>query len=351
MLISSGRVTGQFVVGVADGPDLDDEPDIIPAQGTVTFSATVPYVPLPGSFPPVTVMTSSIVGVLDGEGFLCTPDPLHPAGVGVRGLRLFANDDPAAPVKDWTWTVTYRFAVVNGVTPTIPSHSLALLTGAEVDLTTVVKVPSSPGVGVDQVFALLAQAEAAASTAAAVAQGVRDDANAGSFDGEDGTPGTPGTPGAPGAPGNATIRISNTAGKAAYLWDTAAARDQLIYGDTGRRNISTLLTAGSSAGVEVRRLGSTVFFASGDYQPGTIGVVDEFATGLPAGFRPAGGVEVLAWTTGAGGSRRINMSGSRVRIYNAASPTETIVWAATWHTTDPWPTALPGTPVGTIPNL
>ena len=84
--VNTGLVTGRFVVGVADGPDADAEPDVIPAQGTVTFTASVPYLPNPTATPaPVTILKAPIVGVLDGDGYLCVPDPGDPLKAGARG--------------------------------------------------------------------------------------------------------------------------------------------------------------------------------------------------------------------------------------------------------------------------
>lgn len=163
--VSTGRVTGRFIVGVQDGPDPDDEPDFIAAVGTIDFTASVPYLPNPTDpAGPVTLLKTTIRGVLDDAGNLCT---INPDGTpGVLGLRLVATDDPDLLVQNWTWNVTYRFQPVNGTTPAIPSHGLAVLSGSVVDLTVAVKVPSSPGYGLPQSEAAVLRAEAAAGTVA-----------------------------------------------------------------------------------------------------------------------------------------------------------------------------------------
>ena len=163
--VDTGLVTGGFVVGVIDGPDPDSEPDAIPAQGTVTFTASVPYLPNPSAS--VTILKAPIVAILDSEGWLCVRRPDGTAGA--RGVRLVATDDPDLSVQGWTWTVTYTFENVNGVTPRIASHSMALPADATIDLTSVVKVPSSVGIGVEQAEALAASAQTAAAEAAAAA--------------------------------------------------------------------------------------------------------------------------------------------------------------------------------------
>ena len=166
--VDTGLVTGRFLVGVIDGPDPDDEPDGIAAQGTITFTASVPYLPDPTASPaPVTILKAPIVGTLDSEGYLCVRNSDGTAGT--RGVRLIATDDPDLSVQGWTWTVTYAFEQVNGVRPQIASHSMALPSGATIDLTTVVKVPSSTGIGIEQAEALAASAQAAAATAAQAA--------------------------------------------------------------------------------------------------------------------------------------------------------------------------------------
>ena len=168
--VGTGEVTGRFVVGVVDGPDADRDPDAVPAKGTITFTASVPYLPNPTADPsPVTILQTAITGVLDDDGVLCTPDPADPLAPGYPGLRLIATDDPDLSVTGWTWAVTYRFQDVGGAPLSIPTHSMSLPTDGTVDLTAVVKVPSSTGIGQEQAEALAAAAAAAAQDAAQAA--------------------------------------------------------------------------------------------------------------------------------------------------------------------------------------
>lgn len=168
--LSTGMVHGRFIVAVIDGNDTDQEPDAIPATGRVSFKASVGYVPVPATTEgPVTVMKGPIVGVIDSDGYLSTPHPVTGKPM-YRGVKLLATDDPDMAVTDWTWTADYRFDSVNATTLTIPAHSFALPSGAVVDLTTMVKVPSSPGYGLPQAEAAVLRAEAAASRAEAIAE-------------------------------------------------------------------------------------------------------------------------------------------------------------------------------------
>lgn len=160
--VSTGRVEGRYIADVIDGPDPDQEPDAVPAQGRLVFTKSVAYLPNPTAQPaPVTIMQVPIVGVLDGEGYLCTPapgtlDPLY------RGVKLIATDDPDIAVQNWTWDVTYIFEPFNGHKLAIPAHGFALPSGETVDLTKVAKVPSSPGYSLPQAEAAVLRAEAAA---------------------------------------------------------------------------------------------------------------------------------------------------------------------------------------------
>lgn len=148
--LSTGMVHGRFIVALIDGKDVGQEPDVVPAQGKVAFKASVGYIPVPvATGGPVTVMKGPIMGVLDDEGYLCTPHPTSGEPM-YRGVRLIATDDPDMAVTDWTWSADYRLEAVNGNSMQIPAHSFALPSDAELDLTTLVKVPSSPGYGLPQ---------------------------------------------------------------------------------------------------------------------------------------------------------------------------------------------------------
>ena len=157
------------------------------------------------------------------------------------------------------------------------------------------------------------------------------------------------------------VTIDKTAGIKVSVQDNAAGRKQLIYGDTGWRTITAasdpgLYNAFFAAGVtevaalplRIRRVGYKVFARVG---------VDKTATGnvtrsgaFPAGFGVDSGVATPSYAS--------NSAAEIVRVF--PTPTGIIYQrpsAATgcsgmveWFTTDPWPTALPGTASGSIPN-
>lgn len=173
--VNTGRVHGRFIIGVQDGPDVDGDPDYIPAQGTVSFKASVPYLLDPSATPPTTIFTTySIKGRIDSNGDLRTLN--EDGSLAALGVRLIATDDPDLLVTDWTWEVSYDFDTINGVTPEIETHSLVVASGTNPDLTTAVKVPSSPGYGLPQAEA--AATSAAADAAEAVAAALRAEAAA-----------------------------------------------------------------------------------------------------------------------------------------------------------------------------
>lgn len=158
--ITTGRVRGRFLIGITDREeDTDEDPDVIPARGFVTFTASVPYLPSNGG-DPVTVVTSSIRGVLDADGYLCTPSSADPKLPRFRGVRLIATDNDLLPVQGWTWTVSYALTNPDGTSlgGIIPSHPLAVLTGSDQDLTLSMRVPASQPLGVTQAEALVIEA-------------------------------------------------------------------------------------------------------------------------------------------------------------------------------------------------
>lgn len=256
--VGTGKVTGRFIVGIADGADVDDEPDAIPAKGAITFTASVPYLPDPTAAPsPVTILHTPIVGVLDADGVLCTPDPADPMQAGTPGLRLIATDDPDLSVQDWTWSVTYGLASVGGAALKIPTHSMALPAGGSIDLTTVVKVPSSTGIGTEQAEALAAAAQAAAQAASdaavAAAQAAADAASAA----------------APTDAGVSTLVTTATATRAALDKAYRTSISVTEYGATGDgvTNDSTAIQATINA--VAAQGGGECFFPPGVYSIGT----------------------------------------------------------------------------------
>lgn len=141
-------------------------------------------------------------------------------------------------------------------------------------------------------------------------------------------------------------RVSETAGRVVTVWDQINKRDQLIYGDTGERDVSSLLLDATGE-VFLRRSGTAVTFTLSGVTPnadvGTYTLMN-----LPGGFRPSS-ASIKAWLApDANGSAAQKSTfvyrAGRVLIYSAEK-TNQYRHTFTFHTDDPWPTTLPGTAV------
>ena len=148
-----------------------------------------------------------------------------------------------------------------------------------------------------------------------------------------------------------TQRVDQNAnvGRTIYTWDDINNREQLIYGDTGIREISSLLANGwTASSIKLSRVGHIVDVNISDLVTGTSTTVAQLPSGfrpptaLPVMGRPASNTDVPCYGT-LDGSGNIGLIVGRT--FNARS------FQATFRTTDAWPTSLPGTAVGTIPNL
>lgn len=358
--VPTGRVTGRFIIGVEDGSDPDDDPDYIAAKGVVELQMSVPYIPNPTADPaPVTMLNARRRMILDAEGYACTPDPTDPTKPGARGMRLEADGSPDALVSGWTWNVTYRFDPVNGSAPSIAAHSFVMLPDAVVDLTTVIKVPSSPGYGLPQSEAAVLRAEGAAlesaqsaADAEAAALDVVTRANAGEFKGDRGLP------------GNATMRVDTTVGTRVFITDGTTER--MISGDTGWRNVASLVGAdwnadATSCYLTVRRTDSEVFIEGRVAKIGAGANRSQIVllfTNIPAGFRAknsfsvASATRVNASTASATPTQSGLAFSSGALSFYTSVPSSTTAWgdgeaitfAFSYATNDAWPTTLPGTP-------
>lgn len=183
--LPTGRVVGRFITEVQDNDDPDMDPQLVPAVGRVTIKSAIDYLkiedPIAGVF---TTFRGPHVAILDRDGYLSTPRPdsnipMYP------GVTLWANDSENISVKGWTYTASFELRTLSGKSLDLPPVTFELGTNEVVDLSEVIKVPSSPGYG-------LPQAEAAALRAEAIAQSIRDDANSGRFNGSPGKDGKQG---------------------------------------------------------------------------------------------------------------------------------------------------------------
>lgn len=138
--------------------------------------------------------------------------------------------------------------------------------------------------------------------------------------------------------------IDQTAGRVFKAWDYLNNREQIIYGDTGWRNIQLL--GGATGTCRIRRVGNAVDIYIYEVT-GPAGTFDFMAP--PDGFRPpfrATGLydRWLLFTSPLTSDpliRRAQAFGSNIRYYNGAAG-ESFSGHITYFTDDTWPTTLPG---------
>lgn len=152
--VGFGVVVGRFLQMIADGNDVDQNPETEPMQGSVFFTPSTSVLINRTALPvPVTLGSTPIEAKIDFEGYLTDM-------VGRRGVTLVATNDPDNNPTNWTYTVSFKLTAGS-----LPSFSIAVPMGATVDLSTALPVPSSPGIGIPQAIAAAAAAEAAAARA------------------------------------------------------------------------------------------------------------------------------------------------------------------------------------------
>jgi hypothetical protein len=192
-----------------------------------------------------------------------------------------------------------------------------------------------------------------------------------------------------------STRVDQSAGRAIYAWDDVNNREQMIYGDTGWRAIALDPTIGVDAvgsffasangaalvadSVKIRRIGNRVFIGGNgllqpkqDYSTSTRNVV-----AIPNGFRSNGANDFIITRYGNNGGdsgQRLIMLTIPADYAPALTPIQAVplidsnwnglatgtgwpktyggIWIyGSWVTNETWPTSLPGTANGTIPNL
>lgn len=144
--------------------------------------------------------------------------------------------------------------------------------------------------------------------------------------------------------------IDDAAGRRIITWDDVNNRDQLLYGDTGFRNIGITENPPYTGGLIIlRRVGSIVQLAITDLilKSGITGNIEMSL--IPSGFRAnVQGEGLNAYS--AERNRLIAIAGvSTFRISAVTAATARVSATMQWMTSDPWPSVLPGTANGTIP--
>lgn len=163
--LQTGRVEGFFALEILDGPDFDDEPEVIPAEGDVLFTANIPYWPA-GAAEMIIVKTEKVVPLVNG--WITIPGSTPPSGMN-PGVRLFATDDPDYGVVNWQWTATPRLRSSTGVKllDAVPPIKFNLPAGETINLARVAETPLTVPAGIVQSESNAAAAASAAQRAAA----------------------------------------------------------------------------------------------------------------------------------------------------------------------------------------
>lgn len=144
------------------------------------------------------------------------------------------------------------------------------------------------------------------------------------------------------------MKVDNSVGRTAHVWDATNSRWQLIYGDTGVRSVAVIFPEITSGLAYLYRTGPDVTLVFQDVVLGTAsGTVPLSA--VPAGFVPYRPETPIA-VTSAGLFRRVQaQTNGVIRVFGVTSG-EALNASMKWRTNDVWPTSLPGTAAGSIPN-
>ncbi|UGL63251.1 minor tail protein [Arthrobacter phage Tokki] len=157
------------------------------------------------------------------------------------------------------------------------------------------------------------------------------------------------------------IRVDQSSGRAFYQWDDINNRDQLIYGDTGWREVKADLKTGFTTGsLRIRRFNNLVTVKWDGLQ-----ATAQPTNAIPAYSAPSG-FGVSASDPSYYGWNNLCASTSNVgNMWGAANWGGNLVFTQclgvfstayyynggiTYHTEQAWPTSLPGTAIGGIPN-
>ena len=245
--LPGATIDGYFGFVQADGPDDNDYPDVVLANGAVTFTATTEAARVDGAWLGIEPVKAQI---FEGQIVVSEEDP--------RPVRLLATDAPIG-VADWAWRATFD----------VPGFKLDPLTfraprGTTVNLTAdLIPIKSQPYQIVEGASIVDAEVNLDEAT-------MRFALSDGSYtswidvpNGERGLPGVAGDKGDPGANGAAaTIAMGSvTAGATADMWMTGTPQARELHavlprgpkGDRGEQGVR------GPAGASVARTAPGVF--------------------------------------------------------------------------------------------
>lgn len=137
------------------------------------------------------------------------------------------------------------------------------------------------------------------------------------------------------------IIVKETAGRTVSVWDYLNNREQLIYGETGKRNILGDLVGATGGTATLSRSGNMVQFICYGVSFSNIFSAIYF---LPSGFRPiTAGANLAALHLGQTSHARTLLSDYTYSISTRGGENDKPAYIdLTFQTSDPWPTSLPG---------
>lgn len=143
-------------------------------------------------------------------------------------------------------------------------------------------------------------------------------------------------------------RVDQTAGRAIYDWDPINSREQLTYGDTGKREMSP---PSEWTGAWYLRRQHAVVWVSGSLQPVDRSTSPAAVLTLPPGFvRPGSWTTRQAFNTQTGAVSQITDRLNAISISNPGGTAGALSFDFTFMTDQGWPASLPGVASGSIPN-
>jgi hypothetical protein len=169
---------------------------------------------------------------------------------------------------------------------------------------------------------------------------------AGIWQGAGGLWALPGTPIA-----NLGTYTDETVGRRIFTWDTVNARWQMTTGDTGWRNIATLVASVGTrtvTNIRCRRIMNSVHFMQQIADTQTNPSSQSLVT-MPSGFGSAS-TKWFVMGSSSVNLRQLGVLSDSTVVYTGATDANRYDTEVSWVTTDSWPTSLPGTAVGTIPQ-
>lgn len=139
------------------------------------------------------------------------------------------------------------------------------------------------------------------------------------------------------------MRLDNTNGRAAYIWDDSNNREQMVFGDTGWRDVTPI--SGTASWIRLRRVGNVVYVWVAGWVNGTTNDI----ISLPLGFQTGTNSIVGHFGDRAGAPVPVNINGPSNLIQATQSSTVMSAYL-TFPTVNSWPTSLPGVAHAAIPN-